>query len=95
MTERDFLADEVCMYILSHILGVGIGVITKTDVWTTTLADNMTTCEKYFAYCGAGIYIPIQHIRLGDEKALEERYLKDKEPKKDTKKGEGRETKIY
>ena len=58
-------------------------------MWTTTLADNMTTCEKYFAYCGAGIYIPIQHIRLGDEKALEERYLKDEEPKKDPKKGKG------
>ena len=66
-------------------------------MWTNTLADNMTTCEKYFAYCGAGIYIPIQHIRLGDKKALEESYLKDKEPKKDTKngRGEGRETKIY
>ena len=75
------------MYILSHILGVGIGVITKTEVWTTTLADNMTTCEKYFAYCGAGIYIPIQHIRLGGEKVLEERYLKDKESKRDTRKG--------
>ena len=89
MTERDFLADEECMYILSHILGVGTGVITKTDMWTNTLADNMTTCEKYFAYCGAGIYIPIQHIRLGDKKALEESYLKDKEPKKDTKNGRG------
>ena len=70
VTERDFLADEVCMYILSYILGVGIGVITKTDMWTTTLADNMTTCEKYFAYCGAGIYIPIQHIRLGGRKGI-------------------------
>ena len=46
VTERDFLADEVCMYILSCILGVDIGVITKKDMWTTTLADNMTICEK-------------------------------------------------
>ena len=64
---------------------------------TNTHADNMATCEKYFAYCGAGIYIPIQHIRLGDKEALEESYLTDKVPMKDTKngRGEGRETKIY
>ena len=57
---------------LVSFVGVGIGVITKTDVWTTTLADNMTNCEKYSTYCGAGIYILIQHIRLGYEKVLEE-----------------------
>ena len=50
--EPDFLADEVCVYILSHILDVGIRVLTKSGVWTTTLADNMSNCEKYFAYCG-------------------------------------------
>ena len=42
--EPDFLADEV-----------SIGVLTKSGVWTTTLADNMSNCEKYFAYCGPGI----------------------------------------
>ena len=44
--EPDFLADEVCVYILSHILDVGIRVLTKSGVWTTTLADNMSNCEK-------------------------------------------------
>ena len=55
-------------------------------MWTTTLADNMTTCEKYFAYCGPGIYIPIQHIQPG-RKGIGKRYLKDKDPKKDPKRG--------
>ena len=55
--EPDFLADEVCIYILSCILDVGIRVLTKSGVWTTTLADNMSNCEKYFTYCGAGIFI--------------------------------------
>ena len=41
VAERNFLADEVCIYILFNILGVYIGVITKTDMWTTTIADNM------------------------------------------------------
>ena len=83
--EPDFLADEVCVYILSHILDIGIGVLTKSGVWTTTLADNMSNCEKYFAYCGPGIFIPVKHIPPGEEEDLEERYLKEKE--KDLKKG--------
>ena len=68
--EPDFLADEVCVYILSCILDIGIGVLTKSGVWTTTLADNMSNCEKYFAYCGPGIFIPIKHIQPGEEKFL-------------------------
>ena len=90
--EPDFLADEVCVYILSHILDIGIGVLTKSGVWTTTLADNMSNCEKYFAYCGPGIFIPIKHIQPGEEKILEERYLKEKEkdPKKGGKGGKGK-----
>ena len=77
--EPDFLADEVCVYIFSHILDIGKGILTKSGVWTTTLADNMSNCEKYFAYCGPGIFIPIKHIQPGEEKILEERYLKKKE----------------
>ena len=89
--EPDFLVDEVCVYILSHILDIGIGVLTKSGVWTTSLADNMSKCEKYFAYCGPGIFIPIKHIQPGEEKILEERYLKTKEkaPKKGGKGGKG------
>ena len=89
--EPDFLADEVYVYILSCILDIGIGVLTKSGVWTTTLADNMSNCEKYFAYCGPGIFKPIKHIQPGEEKILEERYLKTKEkaPKKGGKGGKG------
>ena len=87
--EPDFLADEVCVYILSCIIGHWyIGVLTKSGVWTTTLADNMSNCEKYFAYCGPGIFLPIKHIQPGEEKILEERYLKKKE-KNPKKGGEG------
>ena len=88
--EPDFLADEVCVYILSHILDVGIGVLTKSGVWTTTLVDNMSNCEKYFAYCGSGIFIPVKHIQPGEEKILEERYLKEKDPKKGGKGAKGK-----
>ena len=80
------------VYILSCILDIGIGVLTKSGVWTITLADNMSNCEKYFAYCGPGIFIPIKHIQPGEEKILEERYLKEKEkdPKKGGKGGKGK-----
>ena len=37
--------------------------------------------------CGAGIFIPIKHIQPGEEKILEERYLKEKDPKKGGKGG--------
>ena len=89
--EPDFLADEMCVYILSHILDIGIGVLTKSGVWTTTLADNMSNCKKYFAYCGPGIFIPIKHIQPGEENFLEQTYLKTKEkaPKKGGKGGKG------
>ena len=46
--EPDFLAGEVCVYILSQILDIGIGVLTKSEVWTTTLADNMSNCAEIF-----------------------------------------------
>ena len=88
--EPDFLADEVCVYILPHILDIGIEVLTKSGVWSTTLADNMSNCEKYFAYCGASIFIPIKHIQPGEENILEERYLKEKDPKKGEKGGKGK-----
>ena len=87
--EPDFLADEVCVYILSWILDIGIRVFTKTGVWTTTLTDNMSNCEKYFTYCGSGIFIPVKHIQPGEEKILEERYLKEKELKNWGKGGKG------
>ena len=83
--EPDFLADEVCVYILSHILDIGIGVLTKSGVWTTTLADNMSNCEKYFAYCGPGIFIPIKHIQPGGGKNFKGEVFKDK--RKGSKKG--------
>ena len=87
--EPDFLADEVCVYILSHILDIGIRVLTKSGVWTTTLVDNMSNCEKYFTYCGPGIFVPVKHIQPGEEKILEERYLKEKDVKKEGKGGKG------
>ena len=89
--EPDFLADEVCVYILSRILDIGIGILTKSGVGTTTLTDNMSNCEKYFAYCGPGIFISIKHIQPWEEKILEERYLqtKEKAPKKGWKGGKG------
>ena len=68
------------------------GFYTKSGVWTTTLTDNMSNCEKYFAnIVGPGIFIPIKHIQPGEEKILEERYLKTKEkaPKKGGKGGKG------
>ena len=85
--ERDFLADEISVYVLSCLLGVGIAVFMKTDVWTITVGNNVSTCKKFFAYCGKGIFIPVQRIMPRDEKALEEKYIKEKEPKED---GEGR-----
>ena len=49
----------------------------------------MSNCEKYFTSCGSGIFIPVKHIQSGEEKILEERYLKEKEPKKGGKGGKG------
>ena len=35
-----FVADEICIYILSRILGFGIAIILRNCIWTTT--DVMT-----------------------------------------------------
>ena len=47
--EPDFLVDEVCVYILSCILNIGIGC---GQLHWQIICPN---CEKYFAYCGPGI----------------------------------------
>ena len=36
LLEDDFHVNEVCMYILSRMLNIGIGVVTRTDTWSTT-----------------------------------------------------------
>ena len=50
-----FVADEICIYILSKILGFGIAIILRNWIWTTTDCNDMTGCDAYFAYCGGGI----------------------------------------
>ena len=60
--EDNFHINEVCVYILSRLLNTGIGVVTRTDIWSTTQSDTLSNCEKFFVYCGEGIFIPIIRI---------------------------------
>ena len=75
LLEDDFHVNEVCMYILSRMLNIGIGVVTRTDIWSTTQSDTLSNCKMFFAYCGEGIFIPIIRIQPGEERKLEEKYL--------------------
>ena len=52
LLEDDFHIDEVCMYILSRMLNIGIGVVTRTDIWSTTQSDTLSNCEKFLHTVG-------------------------------------------
>ena len=77
------MADEVTIYILSRLLGYGIAIILRNDIWTTTSGDDMTGCDAYFAYCGEGNFVPIKHYDPQEEDEL----IKNTVPKKLKEKG--------
>ena len=64
------------------------GFSLKQESWTTTLTDNTSNCEKYFTYCGSGIFIPVKHIQPGGGKDFRGEVFKGKGAEKGR---EGRE----
>ena len=68
--------DEMCVYILSQILGRGIGIILKNSIWTTK-KDNVTDVDIWFAYLGLGSYLPPTPLDPEEERRLVKVYMPD------------------
>ena len=84
-TRKPCVADEIIIYILSKILGVGICVFFRNTLWTTT--QNV----KVDAYTRDGYFIPIKHYDPADEEALLAKYCPEKVPNP-VSKGKGKGT---
>ena len=54
------LDDGVILYVLSKYVTTTIGVITRTDMWTSTGCNNINNCDLLFAYLGKGVFLPLE-----------------------------------
>ena len=77
-TRKPCVADEIIIYILSKILGVGICVFFRNTLWTTTQNDEVDSCDLYYAYTGDGYFMPIKHYNPADEESLLAKYCPEK-----------------
>ena len=84
-TRKPCVADEIIIYILSKILEVSICVFLRNTLWTSTLNDEVDSCDLYYAYTGDGYFVPIKHYDPADEETLLAKYCPDKLPKSSSK----------
>ena len=65
--KSSYLIDEMCVYILSRIIGSGIGLVLKNSIWTTKKNNDITDVDIWFAYLGLGSYIPLTPLDPEEE----------------------------
>ena len=69
--------DEMGIYILSRILGMGIGIILKKSIWMTKKNNDATDVNIWFTYLGLGSFLPLTPLELEEEKKLLKTYAPD------------------
>ena len=57
--KSNYVLDEMGLYILSRILGTGIGVVLKNSVWTTKKNNGVDDIDIWFAYVGLGSFLAL------------------------------------
>ena len=57
-----FVAYEICIYILSRILGFGIAIILRNCICTTTDCDDMTGCDASFCLLWGGEFCTLKTL---------------------------------
>ena len=71
------MMDEMGIYILSRILGMGIGIILKKSIWTMKKNNDATDVNIWFTYLGLGSFLPLSPLELEEEKQLLKTYAPD------------------
>ena len=75
--KSSYVMDKMCVYILSQIVGRGIGIVSKNSIWTTKKDDDVTDVDIWFAYLGLGSYLPLTPLDPEDERQLVKVYVPD------------------
>ena len=65
--KSSYMRDEMCVHILSRIIGLGIGLVLKNSIWTTKKNNNTTDVDILFAYLGLGSYMPLTPLDPEEE----------------------------
>ena len=73
--KSSYIMDEMCVYILSRIMGTGIGIVLKNSIWTTKKDNDMTDLDIWFAYLGLGSYLPLTPLDPEEERRLIKAYM--------------------
>ena len=66
--KSNYIMDEMGIYILSLILGMGIDIILKKSIWMMKKNNDATDVNIWFAYLGLGSFLPLTPLDLEEEK---------------------------
>ena len=75
--KSNYIMDEMGIYILSRILGKGIGIILKKSIWMIKKNNDATDVNIWFAYLGLGSFLPLTLLEPEEEKKLLKTYAPD------------------
>ena len=76
-SKSNYMMDEMGIYILFCILGMGIGIILKKSIWMMKKNDDATDVDIWFTYLGLGSFLPLTPLELEEEKQLLKTYAPD------------------
>ena len=65
---RSIAPDEISIYVWSHLLKFGIAIFLQNNLWTTTIGDDVTSCDTYFAYLDSGCFFQLDTLTRGRRK---------------------------
>ena len=75
--KSNYIVDEMGIYILSRILGMGIGIILMKSIWMTKKNSNATDVDIWFTYLGLRSFLPLTPLEPEEEKKLLKTYAPD------------------
>ena len=73
--KSNYIMDEMGLYILSRILGTGIGVVLKNLVWTTKKNNRVDDIDIWFAYLGLGSFLALTPLEPEEERKQLKTYV--------------------
>ena len=75
--KNNYMMDEMVIYIPSHILRMGIGIILKKSIWMMKKNNDATNVNIWFAYLGLGSFLALTLFEPEEEKQLIKTYAPD------------------
>ena len=70
LNKINYVMDETGIYILSWVLGTGIGVVCKKSLWTTKKDNDVSDINIWFAFLRLGSFLPLIPLEPEEGKKL-------------------------